>query len=251
VTALAPSVLLERRQDALIVTMNRPAQRNALNAEMSTALNEAFRSLEDDDDVRLAVLQGAGPGFCAGLDLAEFARDGAQAGVEIRGLLRTGSSKPLIAAVEGFAIAGGFELALMCDLLVAARSAAFALPEVTRGLVANGGGLLRLRHRIPAAAVAELALTGDPISAERLHELGLVNRLVEPGRALEGALGLARRVARNPPRAVSATKAILGGPEPQAWQEQDHLADPVFASAEAREGALAFVQRRPPAWERG
>ena len=229
--------------------MNRPAQRNALNSELSAALSEAFQRLHVDPHVRVGVLDGVGAGFCSGLDLREFANVGVAATDEIRELLRTGTRKPVIAAVEGFAIAGGFELALMCDLIVAARGATFALPEVTRSLVANGGGLLRLPRRIAYQAAAEFGLTGDPVSAQRLHELGLVNRLAEPGQATETAVKLAGRIARNPPRAVLATKELLLGPDREGWQYQDTIADPVFSSPEAREGALAFIERRRPAWE--
>lgn len=249
-TVHAEAVLLQRRDNLLIITMNRPAQRNALNSDLSTALSEAFQYLQREPRLRVGVLNGAGAGFCAGLDLREFADVGAAATDEIRALLQTGSRKPVIAAVEGFAVAGGFELVLMCDLIVAARGATFALPEVTRSLVANGGGLLRLPRLIGYPTAAELSLTGDPVSAERLYELGLINRLTEPGLATEAAVELAGRIARNPPRAVLATKEVLVGPDAEAWRHQDMIADPVFASAEAREGALAFVERRPPAWER-
>jgi enoyl-CoA hydratase len=247
----APPVLLERRQHLLVITLNRPDQRNALDSRLGAALTAAFQTLEQDAELRVAVLTGAGAGFCAGLDLREFASDGAGASDPIRALLRAGSHKPVVAAVEGFAIAGGFELVLMCDVVVAARGAAFALPEVTRALVANGGGLLRLPRRIAYPVAAELALTGDPLSAERLYELGLVNRLADPGTAVERAVDLAARIARNPPVAVAATRRVLLGPAAEAWRHQDAIADPVFASAEAREGALAFVQRRPPAWADG
>ncbi len=231
------------------MTMNRPAARNALNSQMSVALTEAFTQLQDDPDVLVGILNGAGAGFCAGLDLKEFAAIGSAATDVIRLLLKTGTSKPVVAAIEGFAIAGGLELALMCDMTVAARGAVLSLPEVTRSLVANGGGLLRLPQRISHQAAAEMSLTGDPMSAERLYELGLVNRLVEPGHATETAIELGRRIARNPARAVLATKEVLGRPDADAWQHQDMVAEPVFSSAEAREGALAFVERRRPAWE--
>jgi enoyl-CoA hydratase/carnithine racemase len=244
-------VVVERRDNLLIITMNRPEARNALNGEMSRALARAFAELEDDGELLVGVLTGAGPGFCAGLDLKEFATDGADATRAIRTLLQDGSSKPVVAAIEGFAFAGGFELALMCDLLVVSRGTRFGLPEVTRSLVANGGGLLRLPRRIPYQAAAEMSLTGDPMSAERLHGLGLINRLVEPGEALSQAMDLARRIARNRPHAVIGTKKILANHSPggDEWEEQDAVADPVFVSDEAREGALAFVEKRLPAWE--
>jgi enoyl-CoA hydratase/carnithine racemase len=244
-------VVLERCENVLVVTMNRPEARNALNGEMSTALAKAFEELERDATLRVGVLTGAGPGFCAGLDLKEFASDGAEVTQPIRSLLKHGSSKPVIAAIEGFAFAGGFELALLCDMIVGAKGARVGLPEVTLSLVANGGGLLRLPQRISYQVAAEISLTGDPMTAERLYGLGLINRLVEPGEALELAVELARRIARNRLPAVLATKKILnqalsGDP----WQQQDAIADPVFSSEEAREGALAFVEKRLPAWER-
>lgn len=246
----AEPVLVERRAHLLIVTMNRPTARNALNSRMSAALSDAFAQLDEDDELLVGVLTGTGAGFCAGLDLREFAAVGSDASTQVRSLLQTGSAKPVVAAIEGFAIAGGLELALMCDLIVAARGATLGLPEVTRALVANGGGLIRLPQRIPSQAAAEIGLTGDPMSAERLYELGLVNRLVEPGEAATTAIGLAERIARNPPRAVLATKAVLSRADDDAWRHQDSIAEPVFSSAEAREGARAFVERRAPAWER-
>ncbi|HXD57339.1 MAG TPA: crotonase/enoyl-CoA hydratase family protein [Thermoleophilaceae bacterium] len=245
-------VVVERRDNLFIVTMNRPEARNALNGEMSTALAAAFGELEHDSELLVGVLTGAGPGFCAGLDLKEFASNGAEATRAVRTLLQDGCSKPMVAAIEGFAFAGGFELALMCDLLVVARGTRFGLPEVTRSLVANGGGLLRLPRRIPYQAAAEMSLTGDPMTAEWLYGLGLVNRLVEPGDALPRAVELARRIARNRPHAVIGTKKILArhAPSGDEWEQQDAVADPVFFSEEAREGALAFVEKRLPAWER-
>jgi enoyl-CoA hydratase len=243
-------VVVERSENLLVITMNRPEVRNALNGEMSEALAYAFAKLEHDPELLVGVLTGAAPDFCAGLDLKEFASDGVEMTWAIRTLLRYGSSKPVVAAVEGFAVAGGFELALMCDLIVATGEARFGLPEVTRSLVANGGGLLRLPCRISYQAAAEMSLTGDPMTADRLFELGLINRLVAPGEALAEAIELARRIARNPPDVVVGTKKILGNQAPDggAWAYQDYIADPVFLSQEAREGARAFVENHMPSW---
>jgi enoyl-CoA hydratase len=155
---------------------------------------------------------------------------------------------PLIAAVEGWAVAGGFEIALACDLIVAARDARFGIPEVKRGLVAAGGALIRLPRRIPHQVAMEMALTGDPISAERAYDVGIVCRLAEPGHALAAARGLAATIAANGPLAIDATKRILAADEAGAWERQGEIAGPVFTSEDAREGATAFAEKRPPAW---
>jgi enoyl-CoA hydratase len=169
------------------------------------------------------------------------------------GIVQRPPEKPLIAAVEGFAVAGGCEIALACDLIVAARGARFGVPEVKRSLVAAGGALLRLPRRLPAGVAMELALTGDPIDAERAHALGLVNALAEPGRALDAALELAGRIAANGPLALRATKRILseapGWPEEEFWQRQGEISGPVFTSEDAREGAVAFAEKRDPVWK--
>src|SRR5881398_98262 len=210
-TATAPAVLTERRDNILLITLNRPDARNAVNGALAQGVADALDELDATPELQVGVLTGAGKGFSAGMDLKAFVT-GERPWVEGRGfagIVQRASRKPLIAAIEGFAVAGGFEIALACDLIVAARGAKLGIPEVKRSLVAAGGALLRLPARVPYGLAMELALTGDPIDAERGHELGLVNRLTEPGEALAGALELAAAIARNGPLALAASKRIL------------------------------------------
>jgi len=248
------AVLTERRGNVLLITLNRPDARNAVNAALAAGIAGALDELDSDRALALGVLTGAGKGFSAGMDLKAFVA-GESAWVGDRGfagIAQRASSKPLIAAIEGFAVAGGFEIALACDLIVAAQGARLGIPEVKRSLVAAGGALLRLPRRIPYHAAMELALTGDPISAERGYELGIVNRLAEPGESVEAALALAGQIAVNAPLALIASKRILElqweweGAE--AWTLQREIVDPVFHSADAREGATAFAEKREPVW---
>jgi len=252
-SASQPEVLTAKRDRILIITINRPEAKNAANAAVSHGLAAAMDLLDDDPGLSVGILTGAGGTFCAGMDLKAFAR-GENVAVKGRGLGFTERPpvKPLIAAVEGYALAGGTELALATDLIVAARNSAFGIPEVRRGLVAAGGGLLRLPQRIPYQIAMELALTGDTLSAQRAHDLGLVNVLVEPGQALAAAIELAERIAANGPLAVAATKRVIvesrgWSPEDQ-WREQLKIIMPVFGSHDAREGAIAFAEKRPPHW---
>ncbi|HWF75440.1 MAG TPA: crotonase/enoyl-CoA hydratase family protein, partial [Solirubrobacteraceae bacterium] len=190
------AVLIERRGRVLVATLNRPEQRNAVNLAVAEGIAAALDELDDDAELSVGVLTGAGKGFCAGMDLKAFVA-GERPYIDGRGfagIVQRPSAKPLIAAIEGFAVAGGLEIALACDLMVAARGAKLGIPEVKRSLVAAGGGLLRLPRALPRAVAMELALTGDPISAERGYELGLVNRLADPGGALEQALALAEAI---------------------------------------------------------
>lgn len=247
-------VLVDRRGAVLVITINRPEQRNAVNKAVSAGIAAAIRQLEDDDALTIGVLTGAGKGFCAGMDLGAFARGELPFDPErgFAGMTQVRPSKPVIAAVEGFAVAGGLEIALGADLLVAARDAKLGIPEVKRSLVAAGGALRRLPERLPLGIAMELALTGDPISAERGYELGLVNRLAEPGAALDVALELADRIAENGPLAVAASKRILQAQgdwqEADFWAKQGEIAGPVLMSADAREGATAFKEKRAPVW---
>src|SRR5919197_3177710 len=197
------AVLTERRDGVLLITLNRPDARNAVNLALAEGVAAALDDLDASDDVAVGVLTGAGKGFCAGMDLKAFvAGERPWAGDRgFAGIAQRAADKPLIAAIEGFAVAGGLEVALACDLLVAARGAKLGIPEVKRSLVAAGGALRQLPRRIPYGIAMELALTGDPITAERAHELGLVNRLAEPGAALDGALELAAAISRNGPLA--------------------------------------------------
>jgi enoyl-CoA hydratase len=256
-TAGAPDdapVLTERRDGVLLITLNRPDARNAIDLAVAEGIAAAIDELDGSDDVSVGVLTGAGKGFCAGMDLKAFV-SGQRPWVADRGfagIVRRPPVKPLIAAIDGFAVAGGLEIALACDLIVAARGAKLGIPEVKRSLVAAGGALLRLPRRIPYHAAMELALTGDPIPAERAHELGLVNRLAEPGGAVKEALRLAQEIAVNAPLALVASKRILqeqhDWPAAEMWERQSAISEPVFVSEDAREGATAFAEKRAPVW---
>jgi enoyl-CoA hydratase len=248
-------VLTERRGRILIITLNRPDQRNAVNAAVAHGVAAALDDLDADPGLSVGVLTGAGKGFCSGMDLKAF-RNGERPHVEGRGfagIVERPPEKPVVAAIEGFAVAGGLEVALACDLIVAGRGARLGIPEVKRSLVAAGGALLRLPRTMPRNLAMELALTGDPIDAERAHALGLVNRLTEPGKALEAALELAETIAANGPLALAATKQVMV--ESADWSDAEFFArqrpiiDPVFNSEDAREGATAFAERRDPEWK--
>jgi enoyl-CoA hydratase len=251
----ASAVLTERRDNVLLITLNRPDARNAVNGAVAAGVAAALDELDGDDGLSLGVLTGAGKGFSAGMDLKAFvAGESPFVGERgFAGIVQRPSRKPLIAAVEGFAVAGGLELALACDLVVAAKGAKLGIPEVKRSLVAAGGALRRLPQRLPYGLAMELALTGDPITAERGHELGLVNRLAEPGQAVDVALELAAAIARNGPLALTATKQILAEQfdwdDADSWQRQGEIAGPVLVSEDAREGATAFAEKREPVWK--
>jgi enoyl-CoA hydratase len=247
-------VLTEVHERVLLITINRPDQRNAVNKAVADGIAAALERLDAEAGLSVGVLTGAGAGFCAGMDLKAFVT-GERPYVEGRGfagITQRAADKPLIAAIEGFAVAGGLEVALACDLIVASRGARLGVPEVKRSLVAAGGALLRLPRALPRPIAMELALTGDPIPAERAYELGLVNRLTEPGQALDAALELARTIAANGPLALAATKRILteslDWPQAEFFARQRPISDPVFASEDAREGAQAFAEKRPPVW---
>lgn len=247
-------VLTERRDGVLIVTINRPDARNAVNAGVANGIAAAMDELDGDDDLRVGVLTGAGGYFSAGMDLKAFVT-GEQPYAGDRGfagITQRAARKPLIAAVEGFALAGGFEIALSCDLIVASREARFGVPEVKRSLVAAAGALIRLPKRIPYHFAMELALTGEPIGAERAHEIGIVSRLAEPGAALDAALELAEQITKNAPLALIASKEIVrqsaNWTEEEAWARQGEISGPVFVSEDAREGATAFAEKRDPVW---
>jgi enoyl-CoA hydratase len=247
-------VLVERRDCVLVITINRPEVRNALDGAAARALAAAADELDADSELRVGVLTGTNGSFCTGMDLKGFLR-GDKPMIEGRGfggITITPPRKPLIAAVEGWALAGGFELMLACDLVVAGEGSRFGVPEVKRALVAGGGAALLLPRRIPYVVAMELLLTGEHINAERAVALGLVNRLVPTGEALEGALRLAAVIAANGPLAVAVTKQIARAQADwtveEGWQRQADLYKPVFDSADAREGATAFAQKRAPVW---
>ena len=245
-----PAVLTERRDRVLVITLNRPDAMNAINGDLSNGLWSAIQDLNCDPGLTAGVLTGAGRGFCAGMDLKAFSR-GEDIGPMIK-FIRAGSEKPLICAIEGFALAGGLELALSCDLLVAARGAKLGIPEVGVGLLAAGAGLFRLPGRVGYGKAMEMAITADPITAEEAAEHGLVARLTDPGSALQEALSLAERIARNAPLAVAASKQLIratqGSTEEELWALQRPLQERVFASDDAKEGPLAFAEKRPPEW---
>jgi enoyl-CoA hydratase len=239
------SVLLVERagtgQDIAVLTMNRPAARNALDSELREELSAALRVADADPAVRVVILTGAGPVFCAGMDLKSFAAG--ENSPAMSWFFREGIGKPTIAALNGTAVAGGFELALACDLIVASEDAKVGIPEVKRGLFAAGGGTT-LANRIPLAVALELGLTGDPIAVGRAQQLGLVNQVVPAGRVREAAVELAMRIAANAPLSVAITKKLMREGR-LGTAEEIHA---VFSSADAREGATAFAERRPPTW---
>jgi enoyl-CoA hydratase len=247
-------VLVERRGAILLITMNRPRVRNAVNQAMSHGIAAAVDLLDADPTLNVGILTGAGETFCSGMDLKAFV-NGERPEIEGRGIAGISEAppkKPLIAAVEGYALAGGCEIMLACDLVVAADTAKFGIPEVTRGLVAGAGGLLRLPKKIPTQIALEYALTGAHFSAAEARSWGLVNRLTQQGGALEGALELAGLIIANGPVAVQATKRIVmesaNWSEREAWDKQRSIVDDVLATDDAREGALAFAEKRPPVW---
>lgn len=248
-------LLVERREGALVLTLNRPEVRNAVDRPLAEAMARALDELDSDDTLRVGVITGQGPGFCAGMDLRAFAATGERPWASDRGfagIVRRPPRTPLIAAVEGFAVAGGLEIALACDLIVAARGARLGIPEAKRGLVAAGGALRRLPRRLPYGVALELALTGELITADRAHELGAVNVLCDPGQALDRALELAATIAANGPLGVLAAKAVLeqqwSWSDGEFFNHQAALVDPVIASEDAREGAAAFTEKRAPIW---
>jgi enoyl-CoA hydratase/carnithine racemase len=250
---MADEILTERQGRTLVITINRPEARNAFNSAVTKGLADAMDELDATPELSVAIVTGAGGNFCAGMDLKAFVA-GEDVSIPGRGIGFTEQPprKPVIAAVEGYALAGGTEIVLATDLVVAAKNAKFGIPEVKGGLVAAGGGLLRLPHRIPYQKALELALTGDSFTAEEAADWGFVNVLTEPGEALAGALALAERITKNGPLAVAATKEIIvksaGWSEDEMWRKQSELVRPVFSSKDAIEGATAFAEKRAPNW---
>ncbi|MER0484150.1 crotonase/enoyl-CoA hydratase family protein [Streptomyces sp. Edi2] len=251
----APEVRTERIGTSLLITLDRPRARNAVNANVALQLAHAIDELEADPTLRAGVLTGAGGTFSAGMDLkAALAGESPEIpGRGFGGLTETVTTKPLIAAVEGWAMGGGFELALACDLIVAAEDAQFGLPEVKRGLIAAGGGAIRLPKRIPYHLAMELLLTGEPVSGGRAGLLGIANRVVPAGETVATALELAAQLAANAPLALAAVKKIAhaadGRPEPAAFAAQRDEMAALAASADVREGMTAFAERRAPVWQ--
>ena len=252
---MSDALRVERRDQTLVITIDRPKARNAIDLAVAEQIAAALDLLDADSDLAVGILTGAGGTFSSGMDLKAFLATGDRPEIEGRGLAGltlTPPAKPILAAVEGYALAGGCELALACDLVVAGEGAVFGLPEVKRGLIAGSGGLLRLPRRIPPGIAMEYALTGEPMPAAEAYRWGLVNRLTPAGQALEAACALAAVIAANGPLAVRTTKRLIteaaGTTGDGAWERQNALLGEVLASADAREGAAAFVEKRPPVW---
>lgn len=249
-------VLYEARGPVAILTLNRPVQRNSINPELADALREAVQRFETDPDIRVAILTGAGDAFCAGMDLKAFLQGEGDKILfgpnRFAGFVDAERTKPVIAAVNGPALAGGFEIALACDLIVASDTAFFGLPEVGVGIFAVAGGPFRLARKIPPARALELALTTDRLSASDAHAFGLVNRLVPREQVLEAALDLAARIARNAPLGVAATLAVCRAAAAQGerdlWKLSEQLWPQVAASSDAIEGPRAFTEKQKPVW---
>ncbi len=253
---MANEVTTKIRDQIMIITLNRPDAMNAVNLQLGQQLSESLDALDNNDDVRVGVLTGAGRAFCAGMDLKEFVQQKGMPMVGDRGfagMVERASKKPLICAVEGFALAGGMELALASDLIVAAKGAKFGIPEVSVGLFASAGALLRLPRMIPYGRAMKMALTGEPILAEEAYELGLVAELAEKGQALDVAITLAEKIAKNAPLGLMASKEILremqGRTEDEFWAYQQTQLDYVFSSEDGIEGATAFAEKRSPVWK--
>ncbi len=255
---MSDEVLRERRGGVEILTINRPEARNAINGGVSRAMSSIMDELAEDDGCAVVVITGSGEkAFCAGMDLKAFSSGeggdiiGASGG--FAGLTKRDFPKPIIAAVNGSALAGGFEIMLSCDLVIAAEHATFGVPEAKRGLIAGAGGLIRMPKRLPMAVALELAMTGDPIDATRAHTLGLVNKVVPADALLTEALALADRIAANAPLAVRYSKSVMKQaadvPESEGWAINDAAVGIVFSSADAMEGPIAFAEKRPPNWQ--
>ena len=248
-------VLIDVSDGVVTITLNRPKAKNAVNLALAEGVAAALDELDSNDDIRVAILTGAEGTFCSGMDLKAFVT-GEIPNIEGRGfagLTEKAPRKPLIAAVEGYALAGGFELAISCDLIVAADNAKFGVPEVKRGLAAAAGGLMKLPRQIPSRLAMELALTGDFISTQRAYDIGLINEVVEAGTALDAAKALAAKISANGPLAVAVSKQVVlesaDWSNEEMWKKQGALVMPVLISEDAIEGATAFAEKRPPNWK--
>lgn len=248
-------VLIDVADGVMTITLNRPKAKNAVNRALAEAVAAALDELDSNDDIRVAIMTGAEGTFCSGMDLKAFVT-GETPNIEGRGfagLTEQAPRKPLIAAVEGYALAGGFELAISCDLIVAADNAKFGIPEVKRGLAAAAGGLMKLPKQIPSRLAMELALTGEFISSQRAYDIGLINKVVEAGTALDAAKALAAKISANGPLAVAVSKQVVlesgDWSSEDMWKKQGALVLPVFTSKDAIEGATAFAEKRAPNWK--
>ncbi|MEM9254639.1 MAG: crotonase/enoyl-CoA hydratase family protein [Pseudomonadota bacterium] len=252
---MSDEVLVDVADGIMTVTLNRPEAKNAANRALAEGVVAAMDQLDASDDIRVAILTGAGGTFCSGMDLKAFVTGETPQidGRGFAGLTEQGPRKPLIGAIEGYALAGGLELAISCDLLVAADNAKFGIPETKRGLAAAAGGLMKLPRQIPPRVAMELALTGDFIDAQRAAELGLINHIVPAGTALDAAKELAAKIVANGPLAVAVSKQVIlesaDWSSEDMWKKQGDLVMPVFGSEDAIEGATAFAEKRPPNWK--
>jgi len=252
---MADELLIEQRGHVAVLTINRPEARNAINRATALAIDAALNDAATNDDIWVVVLTGAGDkAFSAGMDLKAFATGEFPITENgFGGITQRTFPKPLIAAVNGSALAGGFEIMISCDMVVAAEHASFGIPEAKRGLIAGGGGLIRLAKRIPLAIAYEMALTGDPVTAERAFSLGLVNQVVPAEQLLDAALALAERIAANAPLAVRTSKSVvrqsLELTEAEAWELNNEQFGMIGRSADAMEGAIAFAEKRAPNWQ--
>ena len=251
------AVDFEQRGPLAVVTINRPEARNAVNGAVAQGIEEAIDRIEADDGIWVGIVTGEPPAFCAGADLKEI-NAGNAANLQTKrggfgGIVQRERTKPIIAAVDGPALAGGTEIVVSCDLVVASTTATFGIPEVKRSLVAAGGGLFRLGRKIPLNIAMELTLTGDPITAEVAHHHGLVNRLVEPGEALDAAIALAERICANAPVAVRESRRVVieatNAPDDVGWKMSLEGMAAAMSSEDFGEGLTAFIEKRPPVWK--
>jgi enoyl-CoA hydratase len=248
-------VLTEIEAGVMTITLNRPEAKNAVNLAMAQGIAAAMDELDQNDEIRVAILTGGGGTFCSGMDLKAFVSGEVPfvPGRGFGGLTEAPPAKPLIAAIEGYALAGGCELAMVCDLVVAAESARFGIPEVKRGLAAGAGGLLRFPRQLPYRVAMELALTGDFMDAERALNLGFINQTVPEGEAISAARALASKIASNGPLAVKLSKQVVRDSEDWStdvmFSKQQDILQPVFTSEDAIEGATAFAEKRAPNWK--
>ncbi len=253
---MTSEVIVQVDGGVMEITLNRPEARNAINENLAVLLGAALDELNSNDQITVAIISGAGGNFCAGADLKELAKTGGFSKKLQEGMSKITTDppeKPIIAAIEGFAVAGGTEMAMNCDIIVAASNARFGIPEVKRGLIAAGGALVSLQNHMSLKAAMELALTGDIFDANRAKDLGLINHVTEPGESVAVAREIAVTIAKNGPFAVKQTKkllkAALDWSESEKWERQGEYVGPVFASEDAVEGPTAFAEKREPVWK--
>lgn len=246
-------VLTSSEDGVLVITINRPEAKNAVNGAVAAGVAAAMEELDSNPDLRVGIITGAGGTFCSGMDLKAFLKGELPSikGKGFAGFIESPPRKPLIAAVDGYALAGGMEVAMTCDMIIANSAAKFGIPEAKRGLAAGAGGLIRLPRQIPYRIAMELALTGEFITAQRAYELGFVNHVVDTP-AIDGAMELAAKISANGPLAVQGSKQVIAESrfwqEDEMWKKQGALINHVFTSADAREGAAAFAEKRAPNW---